>query len=116
MSGPTMVQEGLGDINTEVNEVTKYIREIDVNKSSTIEGISARALKDCLLAIPEKVTVLFNETFTSSTIPDKWKVGMVIPLQKEGNKSDVANLRPVTLLPIIGKLLEKIVNRLFSGK
>ena len=104
-------QEGIGDISTNVEEVIKYVNEIDINKSSAIDGIAARALKDCLLAIPEKVSELFNESFRSSVIPQAWKVGTVVPLQKDGNKADVANLRPVTLLPVIGKILEKIVNK-----
>ena len=104
------VPMSIGDIVTNEVEVIKLIKEIDIGKSSSIDGISARALKDCLSSIPDKIVTLFNCSLVEVGVPQPWKLGTVIPLQKEGDKTDVANLRPVTLLPVIGKLLEKIVN------
>ena len=106
-----MHEMGLLDINTNVEEVTGLIKDIDTSKSSCIDGISASALKDAMLAVPDHIAKLFNISFASSTIPDDWKIGTIVPLQKDGDKSEVSNLRPVTLLPIIGKLLEKVVNK-----
>ena len=45
---------------------------------------------------------------------DKWKNAIVIPLFKGGNKLDVSNYRPISLLPLPGKLLEKIVHKKLS--
>ena len=106
----TVFDIGIDDIATDLDEVLSLIKSIDVNKSSAIDGVSARALRDTLGAIPDKIVTLFNSSLSEKIVPVKWKVGTVIPLQKDGSKSDVANLRPVTLLPVIGKLLEKIVN------
>ena len=67
------------------------------------------------MAIPEKVVDLFNLSFTSSEIPCDWKIAKVTPLPRAGNSSSVGNLRPVSLLPIPSKLIEKIVhNRIYS--
>ena len=64
-----------------------------------------------MLAVPERITYnMFNDSINSGKVPDLWKIGTIVPLQKDGDKNDVPNLKPVTLLPIIGKLLEKIIN------
>lgn len=56
-----------------------------------------------------------NETFslvlTTGKFPDKWKIACVIPLHKGGNKTAVHNYRPISLLPLVGKLMEKIMHR-----
>ena len=53
---------------------------------------------------------LFNLSFNTGIFPRDWKCATIMPLQKEGSKSDVSNLRPVSLLPIPGKLVEKVVH------
>ena len=102
-------------ISTDAEEVAILIKGIDTNKSSCIDMVSSRALKDGMSAIPGKIADMFNASLTEKCVPSAWKIGTIIPLQKDGDKTDVANLRPITLLPIIGKMLEKIVNnRLMS--
>ena len=107
---PRVVETG-HILQTDVEEVVGLIKGMDISKSSCIENISSKALKDALLAIPLKVTEMFNLSFSSGKVPDVWKIGNIVPLPKEGDKSKVSNLRPITLLPVIGKLLEKVVNK-----
>ena len=105
----------LDDISTNIEEVTKLCNNININKSSCIENLSAEILRDAFLAISEKITELFNCSFISSQIPASWKVAKVTPLQKPGNTKDVSNLRPVSLLPLPSKLIEKNVhNRIYN--
>ena len=47
-------------------------------------------------------------------VPQAWKHAVIIPLQKEGNSHDVNNLRPVSLLPLPGKILEKLIQEKLS--
>ena len=67
-------------------------------------------IKDAFEAIPDKLTRLFNLSIAKRKFPEQWKVATVIPLQKVGNKTDVNNFRPISLLPLPGKLLEKIIH------
>ena len=53
---------------------------------------------------------LFNCSLAVGEFPNKWKIGKIIPLFKGGDRENVNNYRPVSLLPLPGKLLEKIVH------
>ena len=100
----------LDTITTDVNEIIRLCKSINTNKSSCIEHLSSQILRDAFLAVPLKLVDLFNFSFITSEIPNKWKIAKVTPLQKAGISNDVSNLRPVSLLPLTSKLIEKIVH------
>ena len=97
-------------VPTNIKTTTKLIKDIDISKSSAIPNLSSRVIKDAFEAIPDKLTSLFNLSIAERKFPEQWKVATVIPLQKVGNKTDVNNFRPISLLPLPGKLLEKIIH------
>ena len=102
-------------VTTTVEEVTSLIREIDTSKAAAVLNISSRIIKEAFLVLPEYLTVLFNFSLNQGMIPISWKSATVIPLKKEGNSPDVNNLRPISLLPVQIKMMEKIVhNRLIE--
>ena len=110
-----VVEADIGNFETNVDEVVKYIKQLDVSKSSAIEGVSTRVFKVAFLAIPEKITVLFNKSLSLGIFPSRWKYAKVVPLPKAGDLTDVSNWRPVSLLPLPGKILEKTVhNRILN--
>ena len=112
--GKTCVNS-IDDIVTNVDEIVKLCKNINVNKASCIEHLSSQIVRDAFLAIPLKIVQLFNLSFKLAEIPNSWKVAKVTPLQKPGNKNNVSNLRPVSLLPLTSKLIEKIVhNRIYT--
>ena len=54
-------------------------------------------------------------SFELSEVPDIWKVARVTPIPKAGNSNNVSNFRPISLLPLPSKLIEKIVhNRIYT--
>ena len=99
------------DVKSNVNEVVKLINEIDNYKSSAIDNLSSRILKDAFQAIPEIITECFNLSLSTGIFPTRWKLAKVVPLFKSGDSTDVNNYRPISLLPLPGKLLEKIVHK-----
>ena len=99
----------ISDILTEENEILKLCQLININKVSCIDNISSEILRDAFLSIPSEVVDLFNTSFSTTTIPDSWKIAKVTPLQKTGNKTLVSNLRPISILPLTSKLIEKLV-------
>ena len=81
--------------------------QIYVNKSASIENLSTRVLQDAFEHIIPQLTHMFTCSLKMKLVPNEWKMATVVPIQKAGDKSNVNNLRPVSLLPLHGKLLEK---------
>ena len=51
-----------------------------------------------------------HRSLISGVIPLDWKIARISPLFKEGNRNQVTNYRPISVLPILGKLLERVVH------
>ena len=108
-----MVNETIENIVTTEEEVLKFCNEIDMNISSCISDVSSRVIKDAFIILITKITFLINCSLKLGIFPDMWKLANVIPLYKGGNRNVVENFRPVSLLPLPTKIIEKIVhNRL----
>ena len=78
------------------------------NKSSGIDKIRVRAIKDSLPATLPVITSLINASFTCGSFPQSWKLAVVWPILKDGNHEDPNNNRPISLLPILSKVCERV--------
>ena len=101
----------LENIETSSAELTDICKTININKASCVTDISSEILKDAFLAIPGKLCLLFNNCFRTATTPSIWKHARVTPLPKGGDSQVVSNYRPISLLPLLSKLIEKIVHK-----
>ena len=92
-----------------VEEVCSLLEHLNTNKASGSDGIDAIYLKLGSKAIAPSLSGIFNRSLTTGIFPSEWKIARVTPVFKSGSRSDPANYRPVSLLPIVSKLLEKRV-------
>ena len=95
---------------TDYNEVLKLCKDINSSKSSGFDDISAKVFKDAFRVVIPQLVYLFNSSFTTGVFPTRWKCATIIPLYKGGDKTEVSNYRPVSLLPLPGKIIEKLVH------
>ncbi|CAG9137745.1 unnamed protein product [Plutella xylostella] len=89
--------------------VTKIINDL----KSNARGADNIALNMIVLTLPrtlEIITFLINVSIKTSTFPDLWKIGIVRPIPKKENPASENELRPITLLTCLSKILEKAVN------
>ena len=110
-----IAQDECSQFRTDFREVFNLCKNIITTKSSGISDISSKIFKDAFLVLVPQLVYMFNLSFESGVFPDKWKEATVIPLFKGGNKNDVGNFRPVSLLPIPGKIIEKVVHSKLSS-
>ena len=95
-------------------EVLRLVKNININKSSGIKDISSTVLKEAVITLITPLTYLYNQSLQKNTFPTSWKKATVVPIPKGGDKTRVKNLRPISLLPQPGKIMEKLVHTQLS--
>ena len=91
--------------------VKKVIRNLDSSKAPGPDCIPVVVLKNCEPELSYILTKLFNKCLKESCFPDCWKVSSVVPVFKNvRERSTVKNYRPVSLLSVVSKVFEKLVN------
>ena len=79
------------------------------------DGIPLNYLRDALPVLIFYIVIIINTSIVTGLFPKVWKNPYVIPFFKSGDAEDVSNYRPISLLPVLSKVLEKIVaNQLMS--
>ena len=106
-----MVDIELKFVTLLIKDVKKFVQEIDVSKSSSIQHLNSTVLKDAFLLPIPQLTHLFNCSIGTSIFASDWKSGKVIPIPKTKQTQYATNWRPICLLSLPGKILEKFVHR-----
>ena len=89
--------------------ILRQLQLLDESKSTGLDGIGPRILKMSHTIIAKPLTKVLNLSIKSSKFPERFKNAKVTPIHKKGSKSDKNNYRPISILPIISKLLERHV-------
>ncbi|CAB4035230.1 Hypothetical predicted protein, partial [Paramuricea clavata] len=85
----------------------KTIMKINPHKASGIDKISARLLRIVAPVIAPSITRIINMSLSTGKFPSRWKTAMVTPLYKKGTECDPSNYRPISVLPILSKVIER---------
>ena len=107
---PNTSQQSMCLFDTDEYELYNLICNLHVRKACGYDLISNRILKNSCKTILPYITTLFNQCMRQGVFPSVYKVAQVIPLYKGGDKEDVNSYRPISLLPSLGKLLEKVIS------
>ena len=103
----------LDDLLCTQEQVLHHLRNLDTGKANGPDNISARMLKETASSIAPSLTCLFNLSITKGQLPRPWKTASVGPIPKStNNKHSPSGYRPISLLPIVSKLLEKHIHSL----
>ena len=91
--------------------VKKVITDFDSSKAAGPGCSPMVVLKNCAPELSHIPAELFNMCLKESCFPDCWKVSLVVPaLNNVGKRSTAKNYRPVSLLSLVSKVFEKLVN------
>lgn len=91
------------------DQVRCIIGSLENSGSKDVYGITVALLKTIKHYIVYPLTKLINQCFISGIFPDALKVASVIPVYKKGDVNDPGNYRPISLLPILSKVIEKAI-------
>jgi hypothetical protein len=93
------------------DEVIKLTSKLDITKSEDIYGINPRLVKLAGPYISDILTYIFNRSFQSGIFPNNLKKTKVFPIHKADSKMTTSNYRPISILPIISKILERLMHK-----
>ena len=109
------VKESCPAFHTTFRQVLQICKDINTSKSSGIKDVSSKICKDAFMILIPQLVHILNLSFESGNFPNKWKKATIIPLFKGGKKTEVSNYRPISLLPLPGKIAEKVSHACLSN-
>ena len=117
----TEIRSTLDQINTEddkaftINEIKSALKQFDPKKTPGEDGLTSDILIRVFNKFPQSFTELYNACLKQGQFPTQWKQSIILPIVKPGKEDipDVTKYRPISLLNVGGKLLERLmINRI----
>ena len=99
----------LSNINISTADVFQALHSLDPNKASGIDLINPSLLKYCAESLTAPIHHLLTLSLRSQVLPQEWHTHRIVPVFKSSDRTSVTNYRPIFLLCIISKILEKII-------
>ena len=105
----------LMSLDFDEDELLLIIRALNINRAHGHDDISIRMIKICDKLLIKPLMLIFKKSIRSSYYPDIWKKANVVPVHKKNDKRLVNNYRPISPLPVFGKIFEKIIfNKIYN--
>ena len=90
------------------NTILTILKNTNICKAAGLD--SGCFLKDGAEVLAKPITDLCNLSITSGKIPDSRKIAKLKPIYKKGSLTEASNYRPISLLPLISKVIEKVIH------
>ena len=91
-------------------DILKLLEDVKTSKSAGIDNLAGKFLKEGASVLASPITDLCNLSISLSSFPDDCKIAKLKPLYKKEAKTKPKNYRPVSLLPLISKVIEKVIH------
>ncbi|CAB3228852.1 unnamed protein product [Arctia plantaginis] len=105
-----VASDSLVFLQTDELEVEQMILDLRTDCATGIDGISAKLIKQFKSIFVPPLTYIFNLCINAGVFPDLFKRALIHPIYKTGDVDRVNNYRPISVLPSLSKILEKIIN------
>ena len=92
------------------NTISLILKNTKVSKVAGLDNLSGHFLKDGAKVLAKPITELCNLSITSGKFPDSCKIAKLKPIYKKGSLTEASNYRPISLLPLISKVIEKVIH------
>ena len=103
-------KDGITSTPFTYDELHTVMKLIDVNKSSAVNNIRTSVIIDAYETITERIIRLYNQSLQQAKFPTTWKTRIVVPIPKVNTPKTASDFRPISLIPIPGKILEHLIS------
>ena len=100
----TLIEVSEADVYKELNSLKR-------KKATGLDNLPPGLLKDAASSLAKPLTHMINLSFKTGVVPTDWKEARVVPVYKSGPRSQVDNYRPISILPTLSKILEKLFHK-----
>lgn len=90
-------------------EIQKILRTMERKKSSGYDEMPITVIQDNVDILAESLSKFYNECYNQGVFPEQLKIAKIIPIYKKGKRTDPMNYRPISLLPVLAKIFEKLI-------
>ena len=90
--------------------VLKQLHDLDENKAVDLDNLPGKFLKDGAIVLAKPISPICNLSIKYSIFPSDCKIAKLKPLFKKGSKTDPQNYRLISLLPLVSKIIEKVIH------
>jgi len=91
------------------SKVLHKLQRMRTDGSPGPDGLHPMVLVICAASVAEPLAIMFQESFQSAILPSDWKSANIVPIFKQGDKTDPNNYRPVSLTSVPCKIVESII-------
>jgi hypothetical protein len=107
--GPS-IYPAMESITVSQNGIIKLLRNLKPFTASGPDGIPTRLFMETAEEIAPAITLVFQASINQGRVPSQWKKAHIVPIFKNGSRSDAANYRPISLTSVLCKVCEHIIH------
>ena len=108
LQNPTLKKFAFKKVND--NEVLSIINKLKNKKSRGADNISNQLLKTIKQELCKPLTIIINQMIETGVYPEKFKISKITPIYKKNERTNIANYRPISLLPTLSKIFERVIH------
>ena len=87
------------------------LTKLQASKAAGLDNLPPGFLKDSAKEISSSLCYIINRSINTGVFPSSWKIAKVTPVQKSGSVNEIENYRPVSIISVVSKIMEKVHNQ-----
>ena len=108
-------EQRINSFRVSEGDILAIMKTLDPAKAHGLDNISIKMIKICNDSITKPLKLIFEQSLKQGEFPNLFKKANVVPSHKKEDKTLVKNYRPISLLPVFGKIFERVIyNSLFN--